>query len=431
MLKKIPLFLIVFCISFCFGLDELILNLPEVNKARSELYSSYYDLKLTFSQFGINVDSFYRYSYNKPSITLNLGPSSIRISRDYTYNYGLQLNWILSTFGLLENQIMSKKIIYDTRLMEYHQTISDTYLKFYELLYDYAKSYNIFDFSKRLVEYSNELLNNTKKLYDVGIISKVEYLRVFSLYQDALTQNNSAYQNYLITLRNIYSFVYVSDNSSSDKLIYFINKYNEYLESDKIISLDFPVKNPQDLRVSQIIYSNIRSLYYQKKSVLAQNNPTLALSSQYIKHTVSGFSRDYDFNIALSLNWKIFDSNLSKNQAAVIENKFLALYEEYKRTISNLENIQKNIKSKYQIDYDLYRSYLYNLEYRKESFKLMKLKYENGLSTYLDYLDSQNALLQTILNIKNYKNEIFLDYIKYSYYNDGDIYIKNIIEKIK
>ncbi|MCS7165189.1 MAG: TolC family protein [Candidatus Calescibacterium sp.] len=426
--KKFSFFILFLFISFdlSWSIDSIIQNLPEVKKAENEIYSAYYDLKLTYSQFGVNIDSFYRYSYNQPTVSVNLGPAQLRVSQDFTYNYGLNLNWIIKTFGLLENQITSKEIIYISKVLKYQQTISDMYFRFYQLFYEMLKAYILLDFSNRSIAYSKELLYNTKKLYDVGVVAKVDYLRALSTYQEFLAQNKSAYQNYILATQNIYSFLVTKDNTGLDKLF---RKYTEYLDSDFVYDLPENRKSPEELRVSKILYSNIISLIHQKKATASQNFPILSLNSLYLRQKSATFSREYNFNITLSLSWKIFDSNLSKNQQEIIKHQIYSLYEEYKRNIINLMNMQSQIRLKHQIDYSMYSSLLYNLDYRKEAFRLIKLKYENGLATYLDYLDSQNNLLQTQLNIKNYKNELFMNYVTYLYLNDLDLSTKEVIEK--
>ncbi|MCX7759085.1 MAG: TolC family protein [bacterium] len=420
---------VVFFLDLCWSLDNIILKLPEVKKAEREVYAAYYDLKVLYSQFGINLDSYYRYSYNQPNINLRLGPNAIRISNDYSYNYGVQINWIIRTFGFFEHQAISKEIIYKSKILKYQHVISEMYLKLYQLLYEMFKAYNIYEFSNNSVSYTHELLANTKKLYDVGVVAKVDYLRALSLYQESFSKSLASYQNYILAMKNIYSFLCIDQGQSELTELVFI--YNSYLDSNHVVELTDFKRNPEDLRVSQILYSNIVSLIYQNKSILAQNNPRLILSSQYNRQNPSGFSRDYNFNISLSLTWKIFDSQLSKNQSKVIEQQILSLYEDYKRNIYNLDNSQNSIKTKYEMDYNMYQSFLYNLDYRKEAFRLIKLKYQNGLATYLDYLDAQNNLLQTVLNLKSYKNELFMDYVNYSYLNDIDLKVEGVKKKLQ
>ncbi|MEN3014893.1 MAG: TolC family protein [bacterium] len=415
-------------------LDKVILSLPEVQKSKQEVYSSYYDLKLTYSQYGLNIQALYRYSYNQPVVTLNFGLSRIRISNDYTYSYGIELNYPIYTFGTLENQILSKELIYNAKILNLQQTIKDSYLKFYTLIYEYAKILNFLEFTKNNLDYTQELLSNTNKLYQAGVIPKVEYLRVFALYQDTVSQNTVAQNNSKIVLENIYSFLYPlqkNTHNSKNALKKFIDRYTNYLSSQKQPPILIDKENQiENSLVAQIIYSNILALKYQKRTIELQNAPKLALNTQYYKQRESSFSRDYLFNVNLLLSWKIFDSSLSANQAKIIDNQIQILQQEYTRTKSNLINSRNSTKSKYYNDYTLYKSYLYNLEYRTELFRLTKIKYQNGLSTYLDYLDAQNNFLQTVLNIKNYKNEIFIDIINYYYLNDQDLSIKEILEII-
>ncbi|MCX7759382.1 MAG: TolC family protein, partial [bacterium] len=247
----------VFLWDLCWALDDVIIKLPEVKKAEKEVYAAYYDLKVLYSQFGINADSYYRYSYNQPTINFRVGPNTVRISNDYSYNYGIQINWILRTFGLLENQAISKEIIYKSKLLKYQYVISEMYLKFYQLLYEMFKAYNIYDFSNNTVSYTHELLGNTKKLYDVGIVAKVDYLRALSSYQESLARSRASYQNYVLAMKNIYSFLSIDQGKPELTELVFI--YNRYLDSNHVVELDDFKKKPEDLRVSQILYSNIIS----------------------------------------------------------------------------------------------------------------------------------------------------------------------------
>lgn len=186
-------------------------------------------------------------------------------------------------------------------------------------------------------------------------------------------------------------------------------------------------KESKELLVAKILYSSIEVLKYQAKSLDYQNAPKLLLTATYDKHRPTGFSRDYTFNINLSLSWKLFDSNNSYYSKQLVLQNISSLYEDYKRLIINLDLAKSNYKTKFINNYNTLISSYKTLNYQRELFRINKLRYENGLSTYLEYLDAQNSLLQSELNLNNIKSDLLLNYVYLLYYNDIDLSLNNFL----
>jgi outer membrane protein TolC len=442
-------FLIVFKLSFANNNDklkdyyyysnmisELIYNIPEVRKAKDELYSAYYDLKLAYSQYGVNLESYYNYGYNQPTVKINIGFSTINISNDYPYNYGLRLTKLLYSFNFLENIIISKQINYYSKYLKNQQTLNDNYLKFYELMFSVIKAKDFLDYTYNLINYTNEFLKTTYNLYSVGVLPRLDYIKAQSVYQESLTQNIIAKDNYMLAKQSLLSFLNTTENNFNiDSFITYIYKGNYqdkiYLK-DNNLNIDLAYlselnKDSKDLLISRILYSSIEALKYQAKSLNYQNAPKLLLTANYDKLKPTGFSRDYNFNINLSLSWKLFDSGNSYYNKQILLQNIDSLYQDYKRLIINLDLAKSNYKTKFINNYNSLISYYRTFNYQKELFRVTKLRYENGLSTYLEYLDSQNSLLQSELNLNNTKSDLLLNYVYILYYNDVDLNLNNFL----
>ncbi len=416
--------------------SKLIYNIPEVKKVSNELYQAYYDLKLAYAQYGINLDAYYNYGYNQPTVKINIGPNTINISNDFPYNYGLKLTKLLYSFNFVENVIISKKINYYSKYLKFKQSLNDNYLKFYELMAFAVKAKDFLDYTNNLINYTNEFLKTSYNLYSVGIIPKLDYIKAQSVYQDSLTQNVLAQDNYKLAKQSLLAFL--NTDETTFNLDNFISNFYKANYQDKIylkdqninIDLDFVNKlnkESKDLLVAKILYSSIEALNYQAKSLDYQNAPKLLLTATYDKHRPTGFSRDYTFNINLSLSWKLLDSNSSYYNKQLILQNILALYEDYKRLIINLDLAKNNYKTKFINNYNTLISSYETLNYQRELFRINKLRYENGLSTYLEYLDAQNSLLQSELNLNNIKSDLLLNYIYLLYYNDIDLSLNNFL----
>ncbi|MGC8734000.1 MAG: TolC family protein [bacterium] len=415
---------------------QLIYNIPEVKKADAELYQAYYDLKLAYGQYGINLDSYYNYGYNQPTVKINIGLDTINISNDYPYNYGLKLTKLLYSFNFVENIIISKKINYYSKYLKKKQVLNDNYLKFYELMSNVVKAKDFLDYTENLINYTNEFLKTTYSLYSVGILPKLDYIKSQATYQDSLTQNIIAKDNYKLAKQSLLYFLNTTeDNFNVDSFINYIYKNNYqqkiYLKNDTLnIDLSYLNelnKDSKDLLVSKILYSSIESLRYQGKSLDYQNYPKLLLAANYDKHRPTGFSKDYTFNINLSLSWKIFDSNNSYYNKQILLENVNSLYQDYKRLIINLDLAKNNYKTKFINNYNSLISLYKTFDYQKEVFRINKLRYQNGLSTYLEYLDAQNSLLQSELNLNNIKSDLLLNYVYILYYNDIDLNLNNFL----
>lgn len=124
----------------------------------------------------------------------------------------------------------------------------------------------------------------------------------------------------------------------------------------------------------------------------AQDNPSLGLQSDYINRTQTSFAPGSQWSVGLNLQIPLFDGGLTQarsQQAREIVEQLQALYEGSRRNaLLEINGLQLELRNRFQRLEVAQR----NLDSAQEAARIARLRYQNGLSTNVELLDSEAAL---------------------------------------
>ena len=124
----------------------------------------------------------------------------------------------------------------------------------------------------------------------------------------------------------------------------------------------------------------------------AQNNPNLGLQSDYNLRTQTSFVPASQWSVGLNFQIPLYDGGISDaraNQAREVVEQLLALSDQAERNAQlELNSLTLELRNRYQRLDVTFR----NQESAQEAARIARLRYQNGLSTNVELLDSEAAL---------------------------------------
>ena len=277
-------------------------------------------------------------------------------------------------------EIKKKDLIQEAR-MRYHR---------------YQKSYEDMQNKKFTLDLSNTSLNNAKSKLESGIGTKFEVLEAeaqLSRDKQSLNEKKIEHEINKISLKEILNIKGDFEIDNEQSLTGF---WNHRLQKNINEGLN------QNLSLKNVLLQkSIKES--QAKSFLSQNKPNIYISNTFSSTFSKGDSlstsidskksgSNYTNTISLNFAWNIFDGGQNKNsyQSKIAD----AESEEY--AYKNLKNVlTTNISKAYfnlKLNEEKIISSLKDIESRKESVRLSRLRYNVGISTLKDVLVRQNEL---------------------------------------
>ena len=328
------------------------------------------------------------------------------------FQVGLSVSWEIDLFGRIQRTVEAKKAklqadtyMYQNVLLTLKAEVITTYIQIRNLE-DRLKVAN------NNIHIQEEFFTLTKNLKEAGSASKLDVLR--------------ANTNLLLTKAYLPSFE-ANKNALIQKISFLLAKPSDEIKTILDSSESFiPFINENDLKFSTNLLRQRPDIRISERNLAAQTALIgVANSALYPNLTLSGFlgyesfesgtlfdAKSQLWNIGTSFLFPIFNREKIKNAIKGEETKAKMAFNEYKKAVlkavsevnSNI-SFYKNEKIKYIF---LKEASSLNLQ----SLNLAKLRYENGLSSFQEVLDSQRQGFLTDDKLSLSKSAISLYYVK-------------------
>ena len=236
-------------------------------------------------------------------------------------------------------------------------------------------------------------LRDVQLQFEVGTVAKVDVLRseveLANAKQELIKAQNT-YDLAVATLNNVLGLPLTTDLKPKGELSY--SKYDKTLEA----CIDFGMKNRPDI--------------FQAADAMksAEEGVTVARSGYY--PTVSanysvGFndlkfpgSQNYNWTVYLTTSWTILDSGLTAGKLRQAAEGYKKAVEQFKQTVDSTQlDIRSSFLSMREAEKRIDTSSV-AVNQAEENYRIAEIRYQAGVGTNLDVLDSQSALNQAKTN---------------------------------
>ena len=316
------------------------------------------------------------------------------ITGSESYSGGVNLSQSLFNFGGKVNSVRQSDNSYQITKIQKRETTSRIILNVYTFYYQHLKDSELYEIAKEDLNLSKRQLDLVKQRFDLGAVSKTDYLKATVRYGSAkstLLTRELSFNNSFKNLRNSMGLIGTDTKISLPKKVEINLIIPSFDEAYQLMLSNSPSLNILDRRVT--------SAKIGVKQSWASSLPSLSMSLGYNATSSDQITKQYfednyikSANLTLSIplfngfrkrnDVKISKLQLSKSEASLGTAKKDAEVELYS-SLNRLNNYEELIPIQQEI-----------LLSAEEDLKLAEQKYELGSADILELLDAQLAVIQ-------------------------------------
>jgi len=310
------------------------------------------------------------------------------------YSGGLSLSQSLFNFGSKINTLKQSDNTYNTAKQQKRQAKSRVILDVYTYYYQYLKNSELFDIAGKDLELSKKQLDLVENQYNLGAVSKTDYLKASVRYGTAKSNFLSrelSKKNSEKSLRHSMGLLNSDIQINIEKKVDFALVIPSFDEAYSLMLVNSP-----DL---SILDNQIQGAQINVKKAWSSSLPSINMSvgmnaSSSDQLTRSYFDDNYIKSANITLSIPIFSGFRNKNSIQIsklqlnqAETRFTGGTNSAKVSLYALINSLNNYKEIIPIQEEVLIS-------AEEDLKLAQQKYELGSASILELLDAQLALIQ-------------------------------------
>ena len=355
---------------------------PSLDRQLAVIRQREYEVEEAYSQANPTANFQAQYQRIEPPVSFATGQV---IQPPDNYSFALTLSQPIYTFGRLRFSVLASKLSrrsaqeeYLDRLQTVIQGGADLYIQ--ALVADEAMNIAVED-----LEAQRANLRVTQQLFEQGVVAQFDVLRTgaaTSQAEQVLIEAQTRRENALSQLKSFMGLNLEQPIVLSS--LELVPPERLELSSEQVEILE---RRP-DLRALRWAVEAARARVDLARS---ENSPMLSLQNQTINRNATGLSPGTQNTTSLVLAIPLFDGGVSKNRALQAE-------ETVKQLEADLEQRERDVvvetAETYRELQDRWRSIEVaetNVAQADEAFRVAQLRYENGISTTVELLDSQAA----------------------------------------
>ena len=316
------------------------------------------------------------------------------LSGSESYSGGVNLSQSSFNFGGKVNSVRQSDNSYQISRIQKRSTTSRIILNVYTFYYDYLKNSELYEIAKEDLQLSQRQLDLVKQQFDLGAVSKTDYLKATVRYGTAkstLLNRELSFNNSFKNLRNSMGLIGTDTLINLPKKVEINLIIPSFDEAYQLMLSSSPSLNILDRRVT--------SAKIGVKQSWASSLPSLNMSLGYNatssdQVTKQYFEDNYIKSANLTLSIPLFngfrqrnDIKISKLQLSQEQASYSSAIKDAEVDLYSLLNRLNNYEELIPIQEEVLLS-------AEEDLKLAQQKYELGSADILELLDAQLAVIQ-------------------------------------
>ena len=316
------------------------------------------------------------------------------ISGGDSYSGGVNLSQSIFNFGSKINSVKQSDNNYRISKIQKRETISRIILNVYTFYYQYLKNSELFEIAKEDLLLSKKQLDLVKQQFELGAVSKTDYLKATVRYGTAkstLLNRELNFNNSVKNLRNSMGLIGKDISINLPKKVEINLIIPSFEEAYQLMSQNSPSLNILDRRIDSAKIS-VKQSWASSLPSISMNMGYNATSSNQI--TKQYFEDNYIKSANLTLSIPIFngfrkrnDIKISKLQLSKQKSSYSTALKDKQVELHSAINRLNNYEELIPIQEEVLLS-------AEEDLKLAQQKYELGSANILELLDAQLAVIQ-------------------------------------
>ena len=316
------------------------------------------------------------------------------LSGSESYSGGVNLSQSLFNFGGKVNSVRQSDNSYQISRIQKRSTTSRIILNVYTFYYDYLKNSELYEIAKEDLQLSQRQLDLVKQQFDLGAVSKTDYLKATVRYGTAkstLLNRELSFNNSFKNLRNSMGLIGTDTLINLPKKVEINLIIPSFDEAYQLMLSSSPSLNILDRRVTSAKIGVNQSWAASLQSLNMSLGYNATSSDQVTKQY---FEDNYIKSANLTLSIPLFngfrqrnDIKISKLQLSQEQASYSSAIKDAEVDLYSLLNRLNNYEELIPIQEEVLLS-------AEEDLKLAQQKYELGSADILELLDAQLAVIQ-------------------------------------
>ena len=310
------------------------------------------------------------------------------------YATGISLNQNIFSFGNNVRNVRSSDNNYDIVQLNERQSRASVISNVHTYYYQYLKNNELFIIAEKNLELSSKQLDLVERRYNLGSVSKTDYLKASVQYGTAKSTLLSRKLNRDNTLEELKNSMGILEKNTPLKLQEKVNIELIIPTFDEAYNI--MIQNSPELK---ILDAQIKASQLNVRSAVGSSLPSINLSigmnaSSPEEMTSEFFDDNYIKSANLTVSIPIFSGLKNKNNIQISKIRLgqsKMIYDSSRKNTKVALSSLINTLDNYEEIIPIYEEVLISAE---EDLRLAQNKYELGSATILELLDAQLAVLQ-------------------------------------
>lgn len=374
---------------------------PTLAKLQSRIRLTEYQVDEAYTAANPRIDFSSQYSRIEPPVSLPGGGPVINPANNYQLS--LVIRQTISTFGRMKWNALASKLSRRSAQEEYRAEINRLISLVAQRYIEALLAQDQVVIAQDDLEARLAALRTSELLLEQGVVARFDFLRNSAAASQA--------QQVLIEART-------GESVAKSRLLSLLDQPLQRQLELRPLEPELP-NEEQELAEAKTLAldtrPDLRALRWAVESAKARvkfakasNNPTLELQNTTVNRNATGFSPGTQNTTALVLSIPLFDGGVSRAQREQAK-------ETVKQLVLDLEQAERDvvlqIEEVHQQLFDRWRAISVaedNVVQAEEALRVAVLRYENGISTNVELLESQAARSQARFQLAQTKSQFLL-----------------------
>lgn len=416
-MRKILLILLVSSNLFALNIDEAVQSALRNNHilksyeslVKSSKFATEASKSLQMPSFFI--DSSYTILDEEKKINIEIAPgitSSMTQIKNRYFDASAGIKYNIYTGGAISSNIKLNRHKEESAKQNYLEVKNELIFQVKKQYTEILKLLSQKEIAQKHIDALNNHYLDVQNFYKQGIVAELDLLQTDVKLKEA-KQTLTKIDNYIKVAKSALGLLINSNVENSD---FYISELEQNMIEKKLNIENLYEEAVKNRPIIKQIESEIKALNESKKTIKSDYLPKIYAAVGYNYNNQNDeISPKGGFFGKLGIQMNI-DWNYPSKRLDSISERIIALNQQRLNTILK-------VKLEVKEAYEMYQTALSNLEVAKaalaeaeEYYRVIKLKYENGLASNSDVLDGQALLTTARSNEKNAYYDLFIAYFQ-------------------
>lgn len=376
-------------------------NNLKIKISQARIDQAYYQKEITKTNFLPKLSSSFNYTYLGDNQPISFNPlfPSFKVTDDNLYTISFKVTQPVFTGWKIETAYQVAKDSFEKTKIDYETDIQNLVLDVKKAYFNILKAQRLLETSLKYRESLQNHLKDAKKMFDLGLVTKLDILKTEVALKDAETKITES-ENFLNLARS--NFNYVLNRPLDYNFIIQDILEQQEVENDYQRWFTTAMKQRNEIKSFEKVLS-----IYDKNIKIEKSNlyPQVYFFFNYNFEKGTQTSREDwgdNWNTGILLSYDIWNWGETQKKIKKAEKSKQEIEKQFELVKNSIEIEVKNAYLNFLSAKKKIEQAKKQIESAEENFRVARLLYNEGMATTTDVIDANIGLIQANNNFFNY-----------------------------